>query len=401
VSLSVAGRRERFYFNTREKAKEFAAKLKDGAQAHGVNASNIRPSLADEASRAADMLEPYGISLLEAAKMVVRIENEKSASMDVAAASAAFLFEKDDRSDSQRRAYEKMSTSLQMDFPGRMLSTITPTELYTHVEAHTGADTTFNSRATSIKTFWRWCSRLPRNWCDMKTAEVLEKRKTRRGPIGVMAAEQCKALLKAAETHYPECVPAFAISLFTGMRQAELERLEPGDITREGITLTADSTKTNKRRFIEMPTPLAAWLKAYPVAETVLPANWFRKEKAVRRLAGWRVWCDLFDPPKAPEDSPDWPDNGLRHTHASVMVALGKPLDSLTFEFGHSGGAAVLKSHYVGVMTKAEAIKIWSTGPNGTSIPVIEEMPSPFSEQAKAEKAAKVGLKVKGKARAQ
>jgi integrase len=218
---------------------------------------------------------------------------------------------------------------------------------------------------------------------------VLAKRKTRKSAIGVLTAEECRALLETAEKHYPECVPAFAISLFTGIRNAELERLEPEDITPDGITLSADSTKTNRRRFIEMPAPLTAWLRAYPIDETVLPANWFRKEKAVRRKAGWRVWCNLCDPPGAPEDFPDWPDNGLRHTHASVMVALGKPLDSLTFEFGHSGGAAVLKSHYVGVMTKAEAIKIWSIGPNGTVVPIIEEVVSPFSEQGKAAKATK------------
>jgi integrase len=387
ASLSPTGLRERCFFKTRAKAQQFAAKLKEQALAHGANAATIRPALADEATRAADILKPYGISLLDAAKRIAKMEMDKESSMDVGVALSQFLLEKEDKSDSQRRAYEKMSTALQTDFTGRMLSTITPAELYAHVEAYSGADTTFNSRATSIKTFWRWCSRLPRNWCDLKTVEVLEKRKIRKGAIGVLTSEQCRALLVTAETRYPECVPAFAIGLFTGMRQAELERLEPGDITHEGITLSADSTKTNRRRFIEMPAPLAAWLRVYPIDETVLPANWIRKEKAVRRKAGWRVWCDLFDPPGAPEDSPDWPDNGLRHTHASVMVALGKPLDSLTFEFGHSGGAAVLKAHYVGVMTKAEAIKIWSIGPSGVVIPVIEEVPSPFSEHAKAAKA--------------
>jgi integrase len=401
ASLSATGQRERCFFKTRDKAQQFATKLKEQALAHGANAATIRPALADEATRAADMLKPYGISLLDAAKRIAQIEKDKTASMDVAAALAAFLLEKDDKGDWQRRAYEKMGTDLQTDFEGRMLSTITPTELYAHVDAYTGADTTFNSRATSIKTFWRWCSKLPRNWCDLKTVEVLEKRKTRRSAIGVMSAEQCRTLLETAEEHYPECVPGFAISLFTGMRQAELARLDPDDITHEGITLRGDSTKTNRRRFVEMPAPLEAWLKAYPVSETVLPANWFRKEKAVRRKAGWGVWCDLFDPPAAPEESPDWPDNGLRHTHASVMVALGKPLDNLTFEFGHSGGAAVLKAHYVGVMTKAEAIKIWSIGPNGTVIPVIESVPSPFSEQAKAAtKAAKATKSASAKKKA-
>jgi integrase len=391
--FSPSGKRERAYFTTRDKAKKFAADLKERVEEHGSKSSNVRPSVADDATLAVEMLKPYGLTLLEAVKRIVAIEKAKIASQEVKAALAAFLSAKDDKGDSQRRAYEQMQSSLELEFSGRMLTTITPAELVTHVETCTGTNSTFNSRATSIKTFWRWCSKLPRNWCDVKTIEVLDKRQTRKGEIGVMTAAQCKKLLQTAEKKYPECVPAFAIALFTGMRKAELERLEPKNITAEGITLTIDSTKTNRRRFIEMPPPLAAWLKAYPVAETVLPANWFRKEKAVRREAGWKVWCDLFDPPEADDSLPDWPDNGLRHTHASVMVALGKPLDTLTFEFGHSGGAAVLKSHYVGVMTKAEAIKIWAIGPEDTVVPVIAEVPSPFGKQPQAPAAKKVAKK--------
>jgi integrase len=391
--FSPSGQRERAYFSTRDKAKKFASNLKERVTEHGSNSSNIRPSVADDATLAVEMLKPYGLTLLEAVKRIVEIEKTKIASMEVKSALSQFLLTKEERSDWQRRAYDQMRTAFEFEFAGRMLSTITPAELVSHVENGTGTNSTFNSRATSIKTFWRWCSKLPRNWCDVKTIEVLEKRQTRRGEIGVLTAAQCKILLQTAEKKYPECAPAFAIALFTGMRKAELERLEPENITAEGITLLIESTKTSKRRFIEMPAPLAAWLKFYPVATTVLPANWFRKEKAVRREAGWKVWCDLFDPPEADDSLPEWPDNGLRHTHASAMVALGKPLDNLTFEFGHSGGAAVLKSHYVGVMTKAEAIEIWSIGPNETVVPVIAEVPSPFSKQHKAPAAKKVAKK--------
>jgi integrase len=380
--FSVSGNRERSYFPTRDKAKEFAAKLKKRVEKHGSDSSNIRPSVADDATLAVEMLKPFGLTLVEAAKRIVEIEKAKVASKDVGAALAAFLLAKAGKGGSQRRAYEQMKSAFESEFSARRLSTVTPAELVAHVENCTGTNSTFNSRAGSIKTFWRWCSKLPRNWCDVKTIEVLEKRQTHKREIGVLTASQCKKLLKTAENHYPECVPGFALALFTGLRKAELERLEPKNITAEGITLPIGSTKTGRRRFIEMPAPLAAWLKAYPVAETVLPANWFRKEKAVRRKAGWRVWCDLFDPPEADRDAPDWPDNGLRHTHASVMLALGKPLDNLTFEFGHSGGAAVLKSHYFGAMSKAEAIKIWSIGPKDTVVPLIAEVPSTFGNQA-------------------
>jgi integrase len=395
-SLTATGERERFYFKTRDQAKEFASKLKEDTAAHGANAITIRPSLAEEALRAENLLKPYGLSLTDAVRRIVEFEKARIASKEVNAALAEFLLTKEDRSDWQRRAYDQMQFAFQFEFAGRELSTITQAELVAHVEACTNTNSTFNSRAASIKTFWRWCAKTPRNWCDAKTVDVLEKRETRRGKIGVLTADQCEVLLKTAEEHYPECAPAFAISLFTGMRNAELERLNPEDITAEGITLSADSTKTNRRRFIEMPPVLAAWIRAYPVAETVLPSNWFRKEKAVRRKAGWRVWCDLFDPPEAADDALDWPNNALRHTHASVVVALGKPLDNLTFEFGHSGGAAVLKSHYVGVMTKAEALKIWTKGPKGTIISVIKEVPSPFDKNSQTARAKKEPKKSHG-----
>ena len=104
ASVSGTGERARHYFKTREKGKEFADTLKERVQAHGANAATIRPSLADEATRAANMLEPYGISVLDAARRVVEIEQAKAASMDVMAALSQFLLEKEDRSDSQRRA---------------------------------------------------------------------------------------------------------------------------------------------------------------------------------------------------------------------------------------------------------------------------------------------------------
>ena len=101
------------------------------------------------------------------------------------------------------------------------------------------------------------------------------------------------------------------------------------------------------------------------IGDTVLPGNWQKKEKTVRRLAGWKVWSDLVEPNTPPDDLPDWPQNALRHTHASMFVALGKPLEKLIFEFGHSGGVRMLKSHYVGVMPKSEALKIMKIAPRG------------------------------------
>lgn len=69
--------------------------------------------------------------------------------------------------------------------------------------------------------------------------------------------------------------------------------------------------------------------------------------------------------PEPPPDLPAWPPNALRHTAASVAVALGKPLESLIFEHGHAGGVALLKRHYLGLMPKSEALQIWAIRPGG------------------------------------
>jgi integrase len=361
--LSPSGKRQRVFFTTRDKAKNFVAEMRSDYEAHGTKASVISPSLADEATRAAALLEPFGISLREAAQMVVAVKKAELASSTMEKAISNFLESKSSRSDAHMKSYSYMQRDLLESFSGRPLSSITAAELLEHTEKFSATGTSFNARARLIRAFWRWCAKHPRDWCEAKIVDILESKEVTQGEIGVLNAEQCRKLLNTAIKHYPDCVSAFAISLFTGMRKTELGRLQTTDITDSGITLPAASTKTGRRRFIEMPPQLQAWLEKYPIGENVLPSNWGKKEKAVRRLAGWKVWSGLVTPSVPEEDMPTWPHNALRHTHASVHVALGKSIESLTFEFGHSGGTQVLKSHYVGVMPKAEAAKIMKIRP--------------------------------------
>jgi integrase len=260
-----------------------------------------------------------------------------------------------------------------------MLSTITGEELQKHLDTTTNGPGGFNQNLRLVRAIWKWCAKPPRKWCEDEPIKHLETKSTVSGEIGTLTAKQAAKLMQTAEKFLPDTVPAFAIALFTGMRQAEIDRLTPADLTSEGITVPAVSAKTKRRRFIQMPAPLAAWLKAYPVGASVTPPNWKRKEIAVRRLAGWKVWSDhvatLDLKPKLtaepPEDAPEWPANALRHTAATVAVALGKNIEQLTFEHGHTGGLEMLRRHYVGAMSKAEALKIWALGPHRSKIKTI------------------------------
>lgn len=368
AKVSETGKRQQFFYRTQALALAAAAEFKEKLKTFGEQSLAIAPSLADQATAAAALLDPLGIGLLEAVRRFVEAETRNRASVTIEAAVEAFRKSKASASDKQAKAYRLRGEKLISEFSGRMLATITGEELQAHLEATTGGPGAFNQNLRLVRAIWRWSARPPRKWCEEEPIHHLESKDAVSGEIGILTAAQAKAVMQAAEKHFPEAVPAFAIALFTGMRQLEIDRLTPEDVTSEGITVPAVSAKTKRRRFIQMPPPLGEWLKAYPIKEDVTPPDWERKQKAVRRLAGFRVWSDLLPEPTPSPALPEWPANALRHTAATVSVAMGKPIEQLIFEHGHTGGMEMLRRHYVGAMPKREALAIWSIGPKGKKL---------------------------------
>lgn len=192
-----------------------------------------------------------------------------------------------------------------------------------------------------------------------------------------MTPSQCIDLMRTAEKHHPDTVPAFALMLFMGVRPSEIQKMAPSNITEDGVIVpweneTGEDTKTG-RRFIQMTPTVAAWLSKHPIRDFLTPPNWQRKWDAVRRLAGWRVSAFLLKGTKweATADLPEWTPDILRHTAATVHINSGKPLATLIFEHGHSQGEVVLKKHYLGLMTRRQALEILSIGPNGSKVETI------------------------------
>jgi integrase len=370
--ISASGNRERYFYKSKEAALAEATKLRERCQTFGNQASAISPSLAEQAFAAETLLDPLGIGLLEAVRRFVESENLLRSSVTIETATEKFRANGAAWSDSQATAYRLRCEKLCEAFAGCKIASITGDELAKHLSSTTGGPGAFNQALRLVRAIWRWCAKPPRSWCKTEAVEQVDIVRTVQGEVGILTAKQAEAVMLAAETHYPETVPAFAVALFTGLRQAEIDRLTVGDIKADGIGVPALSAKTKRRRFIAMPEPLTAWLAAYPPSgDTLTPPDWARKQRAVRRMAGFRVWSDLVhrlnvvpaQEAKPPETLPEWPDNALRHTAATVSVALGKPLESLIFEHGHSGGVTLLKRHYLGAMPKAEALKIWAIRP--------------------------------------
>jgi hypothetical protein len=370
AKFSESGKRERHFYKTRDDALEAALKLREKRDEFGEQSKSISPSLAEQAHQANLILAPWGKSLVEAARFMAGAlaKDHSSQTLDDAAAKWIASCE-DELRETTLKSYGYTVQRLKEKLSGRTLSAITAEELEAALKTHGG--TSYDMHRRNARALWRWAAKPPRRWCDPTLFEsVSAPRRRSTGDIEVLSPHEAKSLLSAAEKHFPQTVCIYAVALFAGIRSEELQRLEAGHVKDDGIEIPKEISKKSLRRHVPMNPTLRKWLEAYPFAPC---PNWKEADQAVRRLAGWDVAARLLKHPPEPKRGA-WPQNVMRHTHASASVANGATLENLLFSFGHSNGPEILKRHYVGRYSKKEAIAFWSIGPKGTKIPNLQEV---------------------------
>lgn len=361
--MTASGKRERHFHPSRDVARDHAQLLKEKFTLHGSNSAAIAPTLASDASKAAEILAPYDVSLVIAARFYAAARQRDAASETLKDAVTAYLKASTALRDRTYRSYENTLKRLTTAYGDRTLSTLTTTEI---VKAGgldvSGAGAALHWR--NLKAFWNWCAKSPRGWCAKEAFDAVEPPKAAGdGEISILSPVEVIALLRTAQLHYPSTVASFALLLFAGIRTEELIRLTADDVSADGIELSSRITKKGRRRHISLSPTLSTWLKAYPFEPV---SNWNKASAAVRRLAGWKVESPLLEKPPEPTRGP-WPQNVMRHSHASYAIASGAKLETLLFEFGHTGSPAILRAHYVGKASKKDALKFFAIRPKGTA----------------------------------
>lgn len=373
-TLTESGKRERHYFKTRKLAADHASTIKERVKLNGQSATAIKPSLAEAATLAESILKPWGLSIVEAAQMVAVIREKETASRSLKSAADDWLLTCEGLRDRTVASYKSTIKKLKAGLGDKLMASITATELQKTISPLGSVGASARGQIRNARAFWRWAA--TKGWCEAEIFAGVEMPKANRDSdeIAILTPKECEVLLRTAEEHYPQAVASFALQLFAGIRAEELVRLEAGNITEDGIDLAASVTKKGRRRHITPSATLAAWLKAYPFKPC---SNWKQTNNACRRLAGWAVESRLLSDPLEPTRGA-WPQNALRHSHASYAIASGVPLESLLFEFGHTGSAAVLREHYVGKASKKQALAFFAVMPKGVEAPAtIQPLEAP------------------------
>ena len=177
----------------------------------------------------------------------------------------------------------------------------------------------------------------------------LEREATRNGgDIAFWTPAEAEALLRAMPS---VALPAFALSLFCGLRSAEAARLTWGNVDLEQmhVEVRAGTAKTASRRLVPLPAAAVEWLlplrgdtkeRVYSEHESGLPKRVSEAAKAagIRRV-----------------------QNGARHSFVTFRVALTGDVSRVALEAGNSAG--VIHANYKGLATKGDAERFFNIRP--------------------------------------
>lgn len=215
------------------------------------------------------------------------------------------------------------------DKMNRPISVITPRDIDEYLDDPVYAPRTRHNHRASIIVLFNYARRKGYLIEDKRhAAEKSEEIRFKRPDVEIYSPEQAEAMLQLAE---PRLIPFLAIGLFSGVRTAELCRLNWEDIDWTGgnIRLDRNITKTNQSRLVPLLPNLSEWLAPYKNKKGNIMASMGTKEPT-RFVSPWLIKSDN---PKLPAK---WIDNGMRHSFASYYLAYTQDAARTALACGHS-----------------------------------------------------------------
>jgi integrase len=324
ATLSNDGKRHRKFFRTISEAKKFAASLRNQYDS-GFRNRAISANLAADAAIAVELLAPTGLSLLEAVRVVVKQLSQTGGSETFeeryhrAVANGSTRWSKRYRQDMDR---------LLRWLPKKFLSLPCGTIDRAVVEAALVQDrplarSTIDARATRVLAVLHYRER------HRKSSE-----------IKILTLAEVESVLGNCQS--PEERRVVALLAFAGIRpdaeSGEIARLDWEAVGAKEIYIAPATSKTGSDRHIEITPRLRAEIAGHPASGPVLPANWRRVWKRIRKAAGIAGEQDI-----------------LRHSFASHYLAATDEAKAKA-AMGHTAGSSTLFRHYRRAVTQADGL---------------------------------------------
>jgi integrase len=356
--------RGRKFFKTKAEAEAERLRQITTLARHGREAVGLSPGELSAIIQARKELAKHGKSIDDAAAFYLDyLERIRRCNVTVAQLAKEVLDAK--RKDGMSATYiddlKKRLARFCADFGERKIAGITVEELDNWLRELPGSPKSRANYRANIGVLFSYATK--RRMLDFNPIAHTAKPKLPDNPPEIFTVDELRSLLDAAQRTAPDAMAMLAIGAFSGLRDAEIKRLDWSEIDqkRGHIEVKARKSKSARRRIVLMQTNLAAWLQPYAgMTGAVAAVNWRKKLDLVRKAAKLARW----------------PQNGLRHSFASYRLAACHDAPRVASELGHTS-PKMLYSTYRELVLPEEAERYWQLVPDVKAANVV-----PFSSNA-------------------
>jgi integrase len=265
------------------------------------------------------------------------------------------------RSDRYCRDLRLRLSRFAKDFENSKIGTITASAIDEWLAGLLVAPATRNTFRRDLRTLFSFCER--RGYCQTNEVKKTERAKEVDKPAGILAVAQASVLLSASDD---ATLPHTAISLFAGLRAAEVQKLDWSEVDFESgyIEVTAAKSKSAKRRLVPISENLAAWIRPLAkIAGRVVPAALRGRLDKSRRKAGFGIpGTESTEEKKMGLKLTKWPHNAMRHSFGSYRLAQCHDAARVSLEMGNS--AQMVFAHYREIVKPKDAERYWKIMPS-------------------------------------
>ena len=345
-----AFKKGRKFFKTRAEAEAEAFRQRTLLERHSRALIGLSQREMSEIISAKQKLAEYGETITDAVRH--RVDHlERVRRCNITASQLADEVIEAKRRDGMSRDYlDDLQLRLRRfcrDFGNRPIAGITVEELDNWLRDLEGSPKSRANYRANVSVMFGYATK--RRMLDFNPVLHTAKPKLIDKAPEIFTVDELRSLLEAATRTDPDVVPMLAIGAFAGLREAEIKRLDWGevDLARGHIEVTARKAKSARRRIIPIQPNLAAWLRPYAgLTGQVVPSDPRRKLARIREAAGLARW----------------PNNGLRHSFASYRLAAIHDAPRVSAELGHTS-PQMLYSTYRELVLPEEADRYWKIDP--------------------------------------
>lgn len=340
VSWRHDGKRERYYFKTHDKAETKRAELLKTIKQEGGEGLLFGAVARSEYAAAKMILDPFNVSIIEAARYYEQKHRSKADSVDWKEAVFSYVefLERGNRRPRTISEARKNLRYFQKWTECETLEQFTPDICEAWLASGGWKPSTLARYRASLSGFGTYAVR--KKWIAENPVEKLTPPKLDRGNPTVYTIEEANRLLtEAAKLHGGRIVRRLALLLLCGMRPTEIDHLSPEDFRPDGVRIGTGKLRGRRSvRFLPFSLSFRAWWDHHP--GKIKPSNFRKLYEQAKRNAGIEKTGTKLE----------------RHTWISARLADCKDENQVAREAGNSPD--VIYNDYFQLIDEAEAAQL-------------------------------------------